>query len=197
MPTVLLGIYTCVVAVVFYQLISAWPHAGNWKQLILVLMCPGIAINVSKLLGPKVRSRTRRVLERLLSLVIGIPAAIALAHLSSELSFDTLQDYYAPFIAEVRKNLPKPCALALVTLENTATLVEYNRSRYHATRPKVTLHFDARRFVASLPGGSIDIDGSTLYFDSNSAKWRRFHNDDRKGRERFNALTENLDHCQL
>ena len=70
-PTLLLGIYSCVVAVVFYQLTSAWPHAGNWKQFILVLVCPGIAINLFKLLGPKVRSRTRRVLERLLSIIIG------------------------------------------------------------------------------------------------------------------------------
>lgn len=195
-PAILLGIYTAIAALVFYQLAGAWPHAGNWKQLFLLLLCPAITINLLKLIGPEVRSRTRRVLEGLLSIVIGVPVAMALTHVSSTLSLNTFRDNYAPLIAVLRENLPTPCAPALAVLEDS-TIAAYNRATFRTNRPRVTVHYDAQRFVASLPGGSIDIDGSTIYFDSRGGEWLRFHNDNRPERERFDALTESLGQCQL
>jgi hypothetical protein len=195
-PAILVSVYTGITALIFYQLAGAWPHAGNWRQLFLVLLCPAIASNVLKLIGPTVRSRARRILEGLLSIVIGVPVALSLTQFSSSLSLNTFRDNYAPFIGVLRANLPAPCAPAAAVLA-TPGIAEYNRATYSTRGPQVTLYYDAQRFVASLPGGSIDIDGSTIYYDSRGDEWMRFHNDDRKGRERFNALTENLEHCQL
>ncbi|MDH3715721.1 MAG: hypothetical protein OET44_17940, partial [Gammaproteobacteria bacterium] len=142
------------------------------------------------------RSRARRILEGLLSVVIGVPVALLLAQFSSTLSLKAFRDSYAPFITASRDNLPSPCAPALAILEDS-TVAAYNRETYHANRPKITLYYDAKRFVASLPGGSIDIDGSTIYYDSRGNEWLRFHNDDRQGRERLSALIEGLEECQL
>jgi len=41
----------------------------------------------------------------------------------------------------------------------------------------VNYYVNARGFVIATHGGSIDIDGETIYWDSTERRWRRFHND--------------------
>jgi len=62
---------------------------------------------------------------------------------------------------------------------------------------KGTLHQGAGRFVLELAGRSIDIDGSTLYYDSATRMWQRFHNDDRAQSSAFNALVGPLAPCRF
>lgn len=195
-PVVLLTVYAGIAGVVFYQLAVAWPHASDWKQFVLVLLIPGIAINLLKLFGPRKRVRSRRVLERVLSVIVGVPLALVLSQVSEALAFKRFQDNYAAFVQEVQSQLPAPCVPALAFLD-TPEIADYNRNTYFVNRPRVTIYYAPERIVISLPGGSIDIDGSTLYFDSTSAQWQHFHNDDRQARVRFEALVENLEDCLL
>ena len=54
-----------------------------------------------------------------------------------------------------------------------------------------------KRFVLAFQGGSIDIDGSTIYYDSGAGAWRKFHNDSSDDRQAYAALTAGLAECEL
>lgn len=195
-PVALLGIYVGISALVFYQLANAWPNIGQWKQGLLLLLCPAIVLTALRLSRPRTRSRARRVLEWLVAVPLGVFLATLLTGFASMISFNNFQKHYAAFVAEVHSNLPTPCASAWAFLDNP-TLLAYNRAADVDERAPVTLYYSAERFVASLPGGSIDIDGSTIYYDSHSGGWHRFHNDDRLERERYGALIVDLSECRL
>jgi len=51
--------------------------------------------------------------------------------------------------------------------------------------------------VLSFSGSSIDIDGSTIYYDSRAGAWRKFHNDLEEESGAFKKLTEGLADCKL
>ncbi len=62
---------------------------------------------------------------------------------------------------------------------------------------KGALHQGSGRFIIELAGRSIDIDGSTLYYDSATRKWNRFHNDNRERAEAFQTLVKPLAPCRV
>jgi hypothetical protein len=57
-----------------------------------------------------------------------------------------------------------------------------------------------RAFVLAARGGSIDMDGETIYYDSQDRKWSRFHNDlaetDAPAAVRFKAATGDVNRIQ-
>jgi len=59
------------------------------------------------------------------------------------------------------------------------------------------LHHDSTRFVLAFQGGSADIDGSTIYYDSGTGAWRKFHNDSSDARQVYAGLTAGLAECVL
>jgi len=75
-------------------------------------------------------------------------------------------------------------------------LAAYDRGAVNA-QPRGRLHHDARRFVLRYHGGSIDIDGSTVYYDSQVGQWRLFHNDDKEAEAQLERLTEGLKECKV
>ena len=46
-------------------------------------------------------------------------------------------------------------------------------------------------------GGSIDMDGSTLYYDSEAREWRRYHNNNEEARAIHQKLIAGLADCKL
>jgi hypothetical protein len=59
------------------------------------------------------------------------------------------------------------------------------------------IHFLESRFVVSTRGGSIDIDGSTIYYDSEISEWDLFHNDNQTKVASFHLVIENSRRCKL
>ena len=64
-------------------------------------------------------------------------------------------------------------------------------------RPAAKLKYDNKRFVLAFGGGSMDIDGSTIYYDSGAREWRKFHNDDAGASGVYAGLTQGLAECVL
>ena len=73
---------------------------------------------------------------------------------------------------------------------------DYNR-RAERERPAAKLKYDNKRFVLAFGGGSMDIDGSTIYYDSGAQAWRKFHNDDATASTLYVRLGEGLAECAL
>ncbi len=194
---VLLSAYVAIVGWVFYEQSTAWPHQGSWASLVFVFLCPGILFQSFSLAYTRSTGRPlkRRAWTRVVTIPMGLLLAVQLATWASVLAMRGFEQAYAPFVSQVGMNLAKSCSSAVHYFEIPA-VANYNR-RTGRDRPAAKLNHDNQRFVLSFSGGSIDIDGSTIYFDSRTRTWQKFHNDHATASEVFAKLTDGLDGCDL
>ena len=193
----LLSAYVAVVGWVLFQQFTAWPHQGSWAVLVYVFLCPGILFQSFSLAYTRSTGRPlkRRAWTRVVTIPIGIVLAAQLATWASEHAMRSFEEAYAPLVSQVGATLAKSCSSAAKYFQLPA-VASYNR-RAGRERPAARLNHDNKRFVLSFFGGSIDIDGSTIYYDSRTRTWTKFHNDDAAASEVFAKLTEGLDDCDL
>ena len=198
-PTVtilLLAIYAALTVWLFYLESISWPHEGSWAFFGYIFLGPGIVFQ-SFNLAYTVRTG-RRLARRALTRVVTIPLGLLLAgQLSSgadAISMDGFERSYAPFVAQLGASLAEPCGGAAKYFTIPA-VAAYNEQT--SGRPTANLSYDSKRFVLAFAGGSIDIDGSTVYYDSAAKQWRRFHNDNQSGRDALDTLTAGLATCRL
>jgi hypothetical protein len=191
----LLAVYLAIVAWAFYEQATAWPHVGSWAVVAYVFLCPGIVFQSCSLAYAwrTGRALKRRWLVRLGTIPLGLVLAAMLASWTGVLSLRGLEQAYAPLVVQLAATLPDPCGAASSHFQAPA-VVAYNR-RTGRDRPVAKLHHDVSRFVLAFRGGSLDIDGSTFFYDSASATWRIFHNDDDRGRADYDKLTSGLVEC--
>ena len=138
------------------------------------------------------RRLMRRALTRLVTIPLGLVIAALLASLASTLAMQGFEQAYAPFVTQVGANLRDPCGLAGRYFHAPA-VAAYNLRTSREQPAK--LHHDGKRFVLAFRGGSTDIDGSTIYYDSGASAWRKFHNDDGDRQAAYTALTAGLAEC--
>jgi len=193
----LLTAYTAIVAWVSYTMSISWPHEGSWADLILWFLCPGIVFQAFSIIYTwRTRRRlVRRTQTRIISIPAGLLVAVALSNFASVLAMDSFERAYAPFVAEIGANLAAPCLPAARYFES-ASVAAYNRELDNR-HPKARLRYDTQRFVLAFAGGSMDIDGSTIYYDSITRKWKKFHNDKSAASAGYAKLTEGLAECLL
>ena len=193
---VLLVLYVAFLGWLFYEQSTSWPHEGSWATLAYVFLCPGIAFQSFVVLYARTTGRplARRVLARVVTVPLGLVLAVALTGLGSALAMDGFERAYSPFVAQVGASLAEPCGAAAkyFAIPDVAAFNEQT-----GRRPTANLSYDGKRFVLAFPGGSIDIDGSTIYYDSAAGKWHRFHNDSDIGRGILEKLTNGLASCKL
>jgi len=194
--TALLALYTAIVGWVFYEQSMSWPHEGSWALVAYVFLCPGILFQSFGLAYDRRTGRplTRRALARVVTIPLGLLLAALLGAWASALAMRCFEQAYAPFVSHIAANLADPCAPAAKYFEIPA-VAAYNRQT--GSRPTARLKHDNKRFVLSFSGGSIDIDGSTIYYDSGAGAWRKFHNDRVDEAGAFSKLTEGLADCKL
>ena len=194
---VLLAAYAAVVVWVLYDQATSWPHEGSWASLVFFFLCPGIVFQAFNLAYMQVKARplTRRVLTRVITIPLGLVVAAALVDAAGRFAVRDFQSAYAPFAADIGTNLTDPCGSAAQYFA-IPSVVAYNRQTGHE-RVAAKLRYDRKRFVLSLSGGSIDADGSTIYFDSGAKAWGKFHNDNAARSRAFTTLTEGLAECTL
>jgi hypothetical protein len=75
-------------------------------------------------------------------------------------------------------------------------VADYNRQAGR-DQPRGMLKHDDKRFVLSYSGSSIDMDGSTLYYDSDTKAWSKFHNNEQEKTGALAKLTAGLAECAL
>ena len=190
----LLAAYGLVVAWVFYEQSMTWPHEGSMVYVVFFLLCPGIlfqSFNLAYML--RTRSRLmRRALPRVVTVVLGLVLAALLASGASILAMRGFEQAYVPVVTQIGASLPDACRLAGTYFQAPA-VAAYNLRTSREQPAK--LHRDSKRFVLAFRGGSADIDGSTIYYDSGVGAWSKFHNDNSDERARYVALTAALAEC--
>ena len=194
LSAVLLAAYGLVVAWVFYVQSMTWPHEGSMVYVVFFLLCPGIlfqSFNLAYMLGTGLRLM-RRALTRLVTIPLGLVIAALRASLASTIAMRGFEQAYAPFVTQVGANLRDPCGLAGKYFHAPA-VAAYNLRTGREQPAK--LHHDGKRFVLAFRGGSTDIDGSTIYYDSGASAWRKFHNDNGDEQAAYTGLTAGLAEC--
>jgi hypothetical protein len=194
---VLLAAYAAIVAWSFYEQATSWPHEGSWASVAFIFLCPGIVFQAFNLAFMHLKGRllARRMLTRLATIPLGLALAVVLGQSASALSMRGFVEAYAPLVAKVGANPASACGQDPKHFEIPATAV-YNRGAGRM-QPTGKLKHGDKRFVLAFAGGSMDIDGSTLYYDSGARTWSKFHNDDREKAASLAKLTEGLAECAL
>jgi len=191
----LLTAYVAIVAGVFYEQTTAWPHIGSWIYAVFLLVCPGIVFQVYRLGYSRLAGRQprRRMLIRMVTIPLGLVLAGALASLASKVSMENFEQAYEPFVVQIAAHLADPCVAAARAFE-IPSVAAYNRQA-ERERPVARLSHDGKRFVLAFNVGSIDIDGGTVYYHSGVRAWHVFHHDSTEGETAFADLTKGLTQC--
>ena len=194
---VLLAVFLSLAGWLFYLQSTSWPHEGSLAFIGYVFLCPGIvfqSFSLAYALGTGRPLTTRYILALVVSMLLGLVLAAQLTDRASKLAMSSFERAYAPFVSRIGANLADACADAGKYFEIPA-VAAFNQ--HTGSRPTATLRHGDKRFVLSFSGSSIDIDGSTIYYDSRAGAWRKFHNDLEEESGAFKKLTEGLADCKL
>ncbi len=182
-----------------YYLALAWPYMMSPAHIGLMLVCPGIlfqAVNHFFLWQRRELLRGRlHYGVRGIAIVGGIFFASFLVAPLESLSMARFERGLAPFLGQIKSQLTAPCPPQAKYVSD-ATMRAYF-VQVGAPIRRVALHHDAKRFVLAVQGRSIDIDGSTIYYDSNTTKWTKYHNDNRIAADVLEALHKGFEQCQF
>lgn len=183
-----LAIWGSVVVLLCFALARAWPHNGNWLVVLLFFGCIGLA----RALFMVSRPPEKRV-PFFASFFAALLLTAVLGAWTSAMSDARFERALAPWVAQLHAQAQVPCPP-----EGRPVLEEALRNYLGEHRiGRAMLYHDGQRFVLSFPAGSLDIDGSTQWYDSASQRWQRFHNDLVEPRKAFEALVKPMTPCQL
>lgn len=201
-PCVVAGVFwllwTVLGAWLMWSLATAWPYVGHPAQMALLLVLPGFLFRSAHLLW---LWRARRKLSRwsawggrVLAFVVGV--FIMPWDWLEARSMGAFEAQMAPLLAEVRRQLPAPCPPA-GRYALSPELSDYlTTARAGSLLAQARLHHAGQRFVLVVGGRSIDIDGSTVFFDSTSGAWKKFHNDRREEEQALEATIKDWPVCK-
>ena len=191
--------WSALTALCAWSLATPWPYVGSSLQLLLIISVAGILFRSFGLLrlwrGREQAKGWRRWLARFAIFIAGAVAAGVLGDVLETASMSRFEAAIAPFVKAVQANVAAPCPPAARYVVD-APLREYLDSAGFPS-PRATIHFDGKRFVLAFPGGSGDIDGSTIWYDSAAPGWQKFHNDSRDKVEALSALVKGMQTCKF
>lgn len=184
-----------------WSLAMDWPYSGHFGIFGLLLTLPIVLFQSFRLFfmwrWHKPLRGWRGWVARLLAIILGF--VLAPFNFLEGRSMARFEQKMAPLVAQIRSKLPTPCTPQATYIpgdELSDYLMQSRRGSGSATL-KGVLHYDRERFVFSVFGTSLDIDGSTIYFDSASGVWKKFHNDHRDAAQKLEKLTETMSQCPL
>lgn len=168
-----------VLLLVFYIVITLFifldglrcPANGSWNNLILFFTCPGLLVQLSLLIYSLIKKRlpSHFFLRRVMLTIIGIVLAALIMVKSQDIAMQRFAAATEPLVQYVKKSMPAPC-------ESVYTYLLTNRPDTYFDMSD--LYYNDHEFLLLYHGGSIDIDGSTVYFHSKNSEWKIIHNDD-------------------
>ena len=112
--------------------------------------------------------------------------------MASDIAMDRFELAFRPLVDALHENKITICNRPEDEVDNPDSIRPQTQ-----VRGTVWIHFSESRFVISTRGGSIDIDGSTIYYDSKEKEWRLFHNDHQAKMDSFNLLVEDFRRCKF
>lgn len=182
-----------------YSLAVAWPHVHLPPQLMLLFTLPGLLFRSVDLAWMHSTGRSLSRGWRWIARLLAIPGGLLLSALVwtplDEISMARFERALAPLIHQIEANGAAPCQPAaryVIGTELADYLVDSN-----APGSPLRLSTLGRRFVLVADGRSIDIDGSTIFYDSSVGAWRKFHNDSSDSVQALNALIKDMKQCRI
>ena len=199
--SVLLLIYLAGAGYFFFALATSRPHVGSWPEIFLLILLPAICFRSFLVFSQLIYKKQiiRRWLPRIASVITGIFIAGQLIQLETGMATDRFTHAYQPLVSTMESGQIESCEQSGDKLNIPDTV------RPKVKRKKIfgrvqwtadaTVYFSDKNFIISVPGSSVDIDGSRLYYDSKGKKWQLFHNDREEEIEKFSKLTEDSVLC--
>ena len=182
-----------------HTLAVAWPYVGLMPQWLLLVALPGVLFRTVDLLSMHAAKHRiggwKRLLMRTAALVLGVPVGIMGWEALDALSMKRFETAMAPLVARLHATTPASCP-AQTKLALGPDVMAYLDDA-SAVRAGAALHYDPRRFVLAFQGRSLDIDGSTLFYDSVARVWRKVHNDTLARSGELTKLVQGLAACRL
>lgn len=196
---VLLVIYSSINIHTVYSLSHSWPNKGSFAWFLLVFFCPPFLyhfIALSYGLAVKKIFQWKKTL-RFATLVAGVLLAGSLLQYVQDSSLRKFNRAYTPLIEKIRQKMPEPCDGDYFKIPKVATYNGHiNRMVHRNGLPIGELLHDGQHFLLRFQGGSIDIDGSTVFYDSKAGHWQIFHNDDMQMQDKLLFLQLGLTKCE-
>jgi hypothetical protein len=195
---ILLVIYSNINIYTVYSLSHSWPNKGSLSWFSLIFFCPPFLyhfVAISYTLAIKENFRWKKCL-RLGTLIAGFLLAGGLLNYTQKSSLRKLNRAYFPMVKALNKNMPMPCGHNYLQIPS---VVVYNgktkRTIMKEGKPIGELWYKKKRFILSFLGGSVDIDGSTLFYDSEIQQWQIFHNDNLQMKQQLNNTLLKFKKC--
>ena len=196
---VLLVIYSSINIYTVYSLSHSWPNKGSFAWFLLIFFCPPFLyhfITLSYELAVRKLFCWKKSL-RFATLIAGILLAGNLLQYAQNSSLRKFNRAYTPLIERIIKKMPEPCDGQYFQIPKIATYNnKVNRLINHKGKPIGELLYNHHRFIVHFQGGSVDIDGSTIFYDSEIKQWQIFHNDEFSLLDDFNFRRIGLTKCE-
>jgi hypothetical protein len=181
-------------------LATAWPYELHPLLLVLIIALPGVVFRAADILLMRWHRHRlagwRRAAGRLAALPLGALFAFVLFAQLAPISMARFERALAPWVAQVAAAVETEAVCPADGRYPVDAALNAYLAQSRGLRT-VNLHRGGGRFVIELAGRSIDIDGSTLYYDSATRTWQRFHNDNRDKADAFAALVKPLAQCRF
>ncbi|NOQ35975.1 MAG: hypothetical protein GQ569_08770 [Methylococcaceae bacterium] len=205
---ILLVIYSVIIIKTVYNLSHAWPNKGSFEWFLLIFFCPPFLYHFTALsygLAIQQIFPWKKTL-RLVTLILGFLLAGNLLQYAQKSSLRKFNRAYQPMIELIEENLPNSCDEIETStlckkpyLEIPKTAAYNNKAKQMISRegkPIGELLYNEQRFMLHFMGGSVDIDGSTIFYDSEVKQWQIFHNDNLEMMDEFNFKRLKLTKCE-
>ena len=172
-----------------YSVDTSRPHVGSLSIVPLIIICPGIIFQLFFLAYSlsKRKFHAKRIRARLLSIVLGFILAYQVVFHAQTVAMQRFEEHYQPLVEIIQANLPHPCN-PNVAYTDHKSLNKINKTGH--------LWHDNEHFILTFPGGSADVDGSTLYYFSKDHAWTIFHNDSPEASKHLEKLLMGMRDCQ-
>lgn len=195
---ILLTSYGCINLFAIYSSIYSWPTQGSIIWLLLIIFCPPFLYHVAFIIFVFTLKDKQQWQKkcRVITLISGVLLAGGLMQATQNISLLRFKAAYQPLIVAVTEKMPKPCG------EDYFDMPQVRRYNYSVTqkilkngKPTGELLYNAQRFVLFFRAGSVDMDNSSLFYDSEKQSWRFFHNDNTLETKNFSNRIKGLGRC--
>lgn len=197
---ILLTGYGCINLFALYSSIYSWPTQGSIIWFLLIIFCPPFLyhlIFIRYVLILKKRPHWKKI-YRFITMICGILLAGGLLQITQKISLARFKTAYSPMIVQVQQKMPFPCDAHYFEIP---AVYGYNHSVTQKLlkdgKPIGGLFYNAQRFVLYFRAGSVDMDNSTIFYDSEMKSWRFFHNDDGAEAANFASRSKGLTQCRV
>ena len=169
--------------------LSRWPSAGSYWQIFLAFTSIGLAFQIILQLHWVIKDvlPLKRLISRQAAIIIGFVISNGIGKLTADIAVTEVQSKHQILFDGLLKGGAQ-CAL----------FKEYYKSYIdpHNYRPR-SLHTYNNDYLLTFYGGSIDIDGSTIIYDSKTDKTTIIHNDLAEKKAELKNRQSEMDYCDL